>query len=191
MKIRCECGAIYNVPETTCGKNVECKRCSTTFVCPTPPPKPDFGLADRNVPGTFVRSRNAKGKSEQRTDAQEGAILKKFMSEEKSLEDRMRERRENSIEEDRTANAVRYMIVGACWLVGAVVLGFVLFATSSAFATGRGRIRVIALLLVGLGGQYWLPPIVGLFGVYKITIGVLTLFRVVDIQSNKQLPTNW
>ena len=117
MKIRCQCGAIYNVPESTGGKNVKCKKCANTFVCPTPPPKPNIGAATgaasaapkQKVPGTFASNPYARSKSAQRTNQQEEEILKKFMSEEKSLEERMRDRREDSIEEDRTSNSMSYI----------------------------------------------------------------------------------
>ena len=186
MKIRCQCGAIYIVPETTCGKNVKCKKCKTTFLCPTPPRKLNTTAAtNHNVPGTFATSPNAKSKTAQRSDAEQDAILRKYMSEEHSLEDRMRQRRTSSIEEDRVSNAVSYIIFGAIWLVAAVVVGIALFATSRAMG---GRVLIILWVLTGIGAQYWLPPLIGLVGVYKITIGILTMFKVVDIESQQQLP---
>ncbi len=184
MKIRCECGAIYNVPESTCGKNVQCKNCDTTFVCPTPPPKPKINLENENVPGTFARSPNARSvvASLPATiqQQQEKAILKKFMSEEKSLEDRMRERRENSIEQNRISNSLHLIIVGAIWIAAAIVVGVMLLRLSSFM-----RAPII------FGAQYWLPPPLGLIGVYKIVIGIMSLFRVVDIEGEEQLPSNW
>lgn len=196
MKIRCQCGAIYNVPESTCGKNVKCKKCANTFVCPTPPPKPNIGKAvgeapTQKVPGTFASNPYARSKSAQRTNQQEEAILKKFMSEDKSLEERMRDRRADSIEEDRVSNSFSFIIVGVLWLVGAVVVAFALFGASSVMVGGRGRLRVISMLLVGLRAQYWLPPLIGLVGLYKITIGVMSMFRVLDIESQEQLPEQW
>lgn len=192
MKIRCQCGAIYIVPETTCGKNVKCKKCGTTFLCPTPPRKLNASAAapaaNQNVPGTFVTSPYAKSKTAQRSDAEQDAILKKYMSEESSLEDRMRDRRADSIEQDRTSNAVSYLIVGTLWIVAAVVIGIALFATSRAMAGGGGRVLIILWVLTGIGAQYWLPPLVALVGVYKITIGIMALFGAVDIQSQEQLP---
>lgn len=200
MKIRCQCGAIYNVPESTGGKNVKCKKCANTFVCPTPPPKPNIGAATgaasaapkQKVPGTFASNPYARSKSAQRTNQQEEEILKKFMSEEKSLEERMRDRREDSIEEDRTSNSMSYILVGVLWLAGAVVVGLALFgAAGSSGGYGFRRFRMIGWLLVGIGAQYWLPPMIGLVGLYKITIGVMSLFRVVDIESQEQLPEQW
>jgi hypothetical protein len=190
MKIRCECGAIYNVPETTCGKNVQCKKCDTTFVCPTPPPKLNLSSSGQNVPGTFVRSPYAKSNlaSQPATaqQQQEEAILKKYMSEEKSLEDRMRERREGSIEEDRVSNSVSFIFVGALWLAAAIGIGFAFYWLSS-----FSRIPILGWFLFGIGAQYWLAPLVGAFGIYKMVIGVLSLLRKVDIQSQEQLPSSW
>ncbi|QEG23311.1 hypothetical protein [Mariniblastus fucicola] len=184
MKIRCECGAVYNVPEATGGKNVRCKQCDTMFVCPTPPPRPTS--SGKKVPGTFARSAGAKSKSSQRTSAEEDAILRKFMSEESSLEDRMRDRRLNSIEEDRTSNSIRFIVVGCLWLVAAVIVGVALFKIGS-----FTRIPLILAFVYGLGGQYWLPPLMGVFGVYKFIIGVMSFTRVLDIESQEQLPTRW
>jgi hypothetical protein len=190
MKIRCECGAIYNVSESTCGKNVQCKKCDTTFVCPTPPPKLSLNPSGQNVPGTFVRSPYAKSSlaSQPATvqQQQEEAILKKFMSEEKSLEDRMRERREGSIEEDRVSNSVNFIIIGVLWMAAGIGIG-VIFYWLATFS----RIPILAWVLFGIGAQYWLPPLFIVFGIYKIMIGVMSLFRVVDIESEEQLPSNW
>ena len=113
------------------------------------------------------------------------------MSEDKSLEERMRDRRADSIEEDRVSNSFSFIIVGVLWLVGAVVVAFALFGASSVMVGGRGRLRVISMLLVGLRAQYWLPPLIGLVGLYKITIGVMSMFRVLDIESQEQLPEQW
>jgi len=197
MKIRCQCGAIYNVPETTAGKNVKCKKCGVTFVCPTPPPKPNFGAATetapkQNVPGTFATSPNARSKTAQRTDSEQDAILKKYMSEEKSLEDRMRERRESSIEEDRTANSIGYIFVGCIWIVVGVLIGIALWNAAGPVTNGRARgLLFFFWFIYGLGGHYWIPPLLGVIGVYKIIIGLMSMFRVVDIESEERLPSNW
>ncbi len=190
MKIRCECGAIYNVPESTCGKNVQCKKCGTTFVCPTPPPKVSFNAGvkteTQNVPGTFASSPYARSKSKQAPPEDQDAILKKYMSEEKSLEDRLRERRENSIETDRTSNSISFIIVGCIWIIAGILIGISMFWMAS-----FTRIPIFFAWIYGLGGQYWLPPLLCLYGIYKIVIGVMSLMRFVDIQSEEQLPTFW
>jgi len=205
MKIRCQCGAIYNVPETTGGKKVTCKKCQTTFLCPTPPPKPaTFGAADQsqNVPGTFVSSPYARSKRATQPAAgrqqSEDAILKKYMSEDKSLEERMADRRQDSIDEDRTSNSLKFIIVGSLWIVGAVVVGAILWGMTEAprRAAGfggrrRGTGRAIMALLYWSGGKYWAPPLLALYGIYKITIGIMSLAKKIDIESEEQLPTRF
>ena len=108
------------------------------------------------------------------------------MSEEKSLEDRMRERREGSIEEDRVSNSVNFIIIGVLWMAAGIGIG-VIFYWLATFS----RIPILAWVLFGIGAQYWLPPLFIVFGIYKIMIGVMSLFRVVDIESEEQLPSNW
>ncbi len=197
MKIRCECGAIYNVPESTAGKDVQCKKCNTTFVCPTPPPKLNLDAAKRkaaagkkDLPGTFAHSPYAKSKTASLPPSarqqQEEAVLKKYMSEEKSLEDRMRDRRESSIEEDRVSNGFRYIVIGCIWIAVAIAVGVLLFSILHFHF-----LPIVAWALIGLGAQYWLPPLLGVVGIYKIVIGVLCLCRVIDIESQEQLPSSW
>lgn len=189
MKIRCQCGAIYDVPESTCGKSVQCTKCDNTFVCPTPPPKPNLGLVQKNVPGTFVKSPYARSKTAQAPPQDQDAILKSYMSEEKSLEDRMRERREGSIEEDRTSNSIRFIFVGCLWIVAAIVAALIFLNVIN--TESIGVIVFVKWLLMGLGAQYWLPTLMAVFGAYKIVVGVMSMLRVVDIQSEEQLPSNW
>lgn len=140
----------------------------------------------QNIPGTFATSTTGRSKSSQRTDQQNDAILKKYMSEEKSLEERMRDRRTNSIEEDRVSNSMSFIIVGCLWILGAVVLVFALSGVSSSLGlTGRrGRGWIVGLIYA----RYWIGPLIALFGVYKVVIGLMSMFRVLDIESQEQLP---
>lgn len=119
------------------------------------------------------------------------------MSEERSLEERMQDRRQDSIEEDRTSNSLKSLIIGGLWIGAAVLIGVILWSmsapTSGRVGIGRRRGigRGIIALLYWTGGKFWAPPLIALIGIYYIVIGILSFARVVDIEDREQLPTQW
>ena len=82
MKVRCSCGATYNVPENFAGRKVKCKRCKESFV---------VGGAGQPV------TRPAKRKKKQLSKAErEDALLKKFSSG-SNIEERMAQRARDTL----------------------------------------------------------------------------------------------
>lgn len=112
MKIRCQCGAVYQVPESAGGKQVRCKNCDAQFVCPFPAvPFRSKNSASQTAAQGGPRRKKRPARARTRNE-QEDAILKSYMSEEKSLEQRMNERRADSIEQDRVSNSFWYIFRG-------------------------------------------------------------------------------
>ena len=175
MKVSCSCGATYNVPENYAGRKVKCKRCKESFIA--------SGGAGQPV------TRPAKRKKKQLSKAErEDALLKKFSSG-SNIEERMEQRARDTIESDRTSNAITFILKGiGCFLLAAFV-----FWALSAVGAGGGPVRVrgivaIFFLLRFLMAQYWLPPLIVLYGIYLIFIGIMALMKKVDIVTQDQLP---
>jgi len=50
------------------------------------------------------------------------------------------------------------------------------------------RLTGIFMLLRFLMAQYWLPPMIVLYGIFSICIGIMALMKKVDIVAQDQLP---
>ena len=101
----------------------------------------------------------------------------------------MAQRERDTIEADRTSNAITFMFKG----VGCFLLAAFVFWVLTAVGAGGGPIRVrgivaIFLLLRLVMAQYWLPPLIVLYGFYLIYIGIMALMKKVAIVSQDQLP---
>ena len=101
----------------------------------------------------------------------------------------MEQRARDTIESDRTSNAITFILKG----IGCFLLAAFAFWALSAVGAGGGRIRVrgivaIFFLLRFLMAQYWLPPLIVLYGIYLIFIGIMALMKKVDIITQDQLP---
>ncbi len=175
MKVRCSCGATYNVPENYAGRKVKCKRCKESFIA--------GGGAGRPATRPVKRKKKQLSKAER-----EDALLNKF-STGSNLEERMAQRQRDTIESDRTSNGITFILKGiGCFLLAAFV-----FWVLTAVGAGGGPIRVrgilgILILLKFLMAQYWLPPLIILYGLYGIYIGIMSLMKKVDIVTQDQLP---
>lgn len=188
MKIQCQCGAVYDVPESAGGKEVHCKKCGTKFVCPASPADSPLDVVDQPLPATFGGSPNAGKKrvplppSTRRK--REDAILKKHMSVRSIRQERKRERRATAIEQDRAPNSVVSMICGGVAMASAVSLGVVLWNMSASpwGETSAVRNRKLLTILYFTGGKYWAPPLLFLIGLYFFVIGFLSYKRIINLE---------
>lgn len=72
------------------------------------------------------------------------------------------------------------------FLIVAAVTAIGLFA-----ATRYDYLPMIVALLLEAYAQNWIPVVFVLMAIWNFAIGVGSLFRVVDIESEEQLPTYW
>ena len=100
-----------------------------------------------------------------------------------SLEERMAARRKDSIETHRYTNGIKFMALGGFLLVVALVCTILLWGWEQG-----GGILVILLPLYWIGGKYWFGPLVALVGFCFIYIGFGSMVKLVDIDSEAQLP---
>lgn len=170
MKVRCSCGATYNVPENYAGRKVKCKKCNESFIA--------GGGSGQPVTRPVKRKKKPLSKAER-----EEALLNKFSSG-SSLEERMDQRARDTIESERTSNGLSYIAVGVALLVAAIPVWFGL----NYLAQNGGRVPTVVALLVLLRGEWWVPPIMALIGLYKMLIGTLALMKKIDIVGHDQLP---
>ncbi len=176
MKVDCVCGATYNVPESYAGRKVKCKRCKDSFIA--------GGGTGQPRTGSVKRQKGALSKEER-----EEALLKKYSSG-SNLQERMAQRERDTIEADRTSNSIVFILKGVgCFLLAGFVF-WVLTATGVGDGVGRRgrRVLAIALLLRVVMAEYWLPPLIVLYGLYLIYLGIMSLMRKVDIVDQDQLP---
>ncbi len=174
MKVRCSCGATYNVPENYAGRKVKCKRSKESFIA--------GGGAGQPATGPRKRKKKQPSKSER-----EDALLKKY-STGSNLEERMAQRQRDTIESERTSNGILFILKGFGYFL---LAAFVFWALSEIGAGRRIRLRgilAILFLLRFLMAQYWLPPLIVLYGIYVIYIGIMSLLKKVDIVTQDQLP---
>jgi len=169
MKVSCSCGAKYNVPENFAGRKVKCKKCKESFIA--------GGGSGQPVTRPVKRKKKQLSKSER-----EDALLKKHSSG-SNLEERMAQRERDTIEADRTSNGLTLIAIGAMFLLGSILAWFGL----SYLAENGGRVPRIVALLVLLRGEWWVPGLMVLMGLYKIFIGILVLMKRVDVVED-QLP---
>ena len=96
----------------------------------------------------------------------------------------MNQRERDSIESDRVSNGLTFVIIGVLCVIGAVLL----FVGLNYLANNGGRVPRIVWLIVMLRGEYWLPPLLGLYGIYKAVIGIMALTNKIDIVEGDRLP---
>ena len=108
MKVRCPCGATYNVPENHAGRKVKYKRCKESFIA--------GGGAGQPVTRPVKRKKKQLSKAER-----EDALLNKF-SNGSNIEERMAQRHRDTIESDRTSNGITFILKGiGCFFLAAFV----------------------------------------------------------------------
>ncbi len=190
MKIRCQnCGAIYKVPQTMSGKKVQCKKCDTTFVCPAVTATPVFESENQNLPLAFARPNTTNTKRKTETDeareAREDAILNEHMSHRSKRQVRRQQRYANAIEENRTFKSVVYVGCGVFAMIISIVLGFLLWSMPASPWENRSfrpSYRRILTILYFTGGKYWAPPLLFLFGLGLVVLGVLSYTRKINLR---------
>lgn len=151
-KISCPCGASYKSSPKLAGKKVRCKRCK--------------GLI--HVP--------AAKKSSRKRSREDKALSKYAGSGKMSLDERMALRQRETMEEERVPNAVKHVLIGIGCLIAAVVVYFVLNALENGGVAPR-----IVWVFVLLKGKFWIPPLLGIVGLYQFFMAYWYLFRTLNV----------
>ena len=213
MKIRCRCGAIYQIKEEHAGKKMKCRKCEHQFIVPanqlsqaaqqqrSNPKQPQPLSSGSNY---WLKTGEGSAPEQQRrrprpktpaapkqrpvTKAEKDDALLKHYSSGSSLEERVVKRRKERIENGRISNGILFILKGLGWFAGAAFFFWVFDAMEGDGLEGRGRVRIIVLLLYYLKAKYWLPPTIALIGFYHCLIGIGSLMGRVDIDDQDDLP---
>ena len=183
MKVKCKCGAIYELAAKFAGKSLKCKTCGAGFRIPdSNQTNHSTGTAPANT-GTPVKRIRPRKTPAQIKREKEDALLAKYDKSAKSkgvsTEDFIADNFRDSFESKRHDNAVYSIAYG----VACLVLAFVLFIILDMLEKGGGVAPKIIAALAMVRGKYWAPPIVFLFGVWKLVSGISELKQ---LHSNKK-----
>ncbi len=160
LNVQCRCGATYRVPEDMVGNNAKCQCCGTVFMIL------DAAGAVVTPPRRTDSQRKAKR-------ARENALLAKYEKRgRKTLDDRIAERQKDALERERMTHAVRHVLIGIACLVCGTISYFVLNALQDGGVAPR-----IVWPLVWLQGQYWVPVLLDIPGVYNLYLAYWFLTR--------------
>ena len=220
MKIKCRCGAIYQIRPEHAGKRMKCRKCSHQFAVPSQRPATSQenlesstsqsgmpaapGAASYWVkPGEVAPPQQRGRKSNQnkskqkltrptgkQTKAQKDEALLQHYSSGSSLEERMAQRRRERIEDGRISNGFTLIFYGLAWFAGAGLI-FWLLNSMNGDSWGFGRLRFILVILYYLRAQYWLPPTLALIGFYECYLGIGSLLGKVDVDDQDDLPEHF
>ena len=180
MKVNCKCGAAYNVKFQLIGKKVKCKKCGQGFVVPAPNSAGLVPATDSKRPAQKKDMSAAKEKA-----AREKALLDKMIDPEakqkKTLEERIRERRADSVEQMRVSHGINGIVLGTIGLLLAIGT-FVMFFL---YPKGGEATPIPVTILHYIEAQWWLGVLFLVFAAYQLTMGIGSLTRMIDIEKER------
>ena len=201
VRIKCGCGAVYQIKSEYAGKTLKCRACKKVFRVPAQPSSPNPQPQTQSASNYWVKPglgqvpNQQKSNSNKRqqpprksspqkpsTKAQREQALLGQLTSGSDLQQRMKERQRSTIEEDRVSNGISYIIYGVGWFVAAALAFWILGAVDNHVDGLRGgRVMVVLLLLYYLNGQYWIPALIATIGLFNLAIGIGSLRGRVDI----------
>lgn len=185
MKIQCQCGAKYEVPDSTASRQFRCKKCAQVI---TVSPVASAAAASGSPAKPTVSTTTVPNAEELKRRAREDAILARFTSQPRqpTLEDRIAQRHRDSIESNRFSNSVKYNLIGVACI--AVAIGSYIIMDR---LEGGGVAPIIVWVLLWIGGKWWVPALLILIGVWHLLLGIGALTKIVDIDDEPQIPTRF
>lgn len=187
MKVKCNCGAIYQLSEKFSGKKVKCKKCASSFRVPDlwqqSNSDPLLAVDASNI-GIPIQSKPLKKSAAQLKREREDALIAKHekssKAKGKSTEDFIADNFRDALESKRHDKAVYAIFYGiACF-----VLAVVLFIVMHMLEKGGVAPRIIVYLTM-VYGKWWVPPIVFLIGVYQLLTGIMELADLNQAQKSR------
>ena len=195
MKLKCGCGAVYQVRPELAGKKLKCRKCQTVFLVPEsqgskagrPKPAPAQGghWAPLNRSQTTtkpeVKTRPKKKSSSTKAD-REAALLAQYSGNgQKTLDERMAERQRETMEDNRLTNCVKHALIGLGCFIAAVAVFFILESLENGGVAPR-----IVWLFVWTGGKWWIPPALVMAGAYNSLLAYWFMVRSSNTERSSQ-----
>ena len=190
MKVKCHCGAVYQVPPQFHGKQVRCKKCSGSFLVPSgsssvaTAPAQAANRMRATAASTRAAARPAPRKktAAQLKREKEDALLAKYSgNRKKSAEDIIAESFENSFDEANHRAAVISIAIGIILIAVSIFLFYYL----NSIEDGDVVLRIVWVFLM-IGGKWWLPPAIFLFGLFRLVVGIRDVSSVARVRKQRK-----